>query len=167
MRLGFDASTTTCGWAFFDGTVITGAGFVDISKCQTNKEKALRVISVIDAHSHSPLISQINLEAALSGFMRGRTSQQVVIKLARFNAVFEYIVAEHFKVPVKLIGASTARKKLFGKSRIQGVDPKVYVKEQLSQRFDLTTFNIINKIGNVDKRCGDMYDAMVISMVDE
>lgn len=164
MILGFDASTTTCGWAFYDGTVITDAGFVDISMLPTNKEKALRVISVIDAHPHIHLTSAIHLEAALSGFMRGRTSQQVVIKLARFNAVFEYIVSEHFKIPVKLIGASTARKTVFGKSRVQGIDPKEYVKQQLSARFDLTKFNKINKIGNVDKKCGDMYDAMVISM---
>ena len=166
MTLGLDCSTVTCGLAFYDGTVITDAGFVDISKCPTNKEKALRVISVIDAHPHIHSTSKINLEAALSGFMGGRTSQQVIILLARFNAVFEYIVAEHFKIPVKLIGASTARKHVFGKSRVKGIDPKTYVKSQLSLKMDLTKFDKINKIGNIDKRCGDMYDAMVISMAD-
>ena len=166
MILGFDASTSTCGWAIYDGAVIQDAGFVDISKCPTNKEKALRVISVIDAHPHIHLVTQINLEAALSGFMRGRTSQQVIIKLARFNSVFEYIVSEHFKIPVKLIGASTARKHVFGKARVQGIDPKEYVRTQLATKMDLTKFNKINKIGNVDKRCGDMYDAMVIAMAD-
>jgi hypothetical protein len=164
MILGFDASTTTCGWAFYDGTVITDAGFVDISKCPTNKEKALRVISVIDAHPHIHLTSQINLEAALSGFMGGRTSQQVIIKLARFNAVFEYIVAEHFKIPVNLVGATTARKYVFGKARIKGVDAKTFVKEHLSKKMDLTKFDKTNKIGTWDQKNADMYDSMVMAM---
>jgi hypothetical protein len=165
MILGFDASTTACGWAFYDGTIIQDAGFINISKYPTNKEKALQVISIIDAHPHVKSITQINLEAALSGFKNGRTSQQVVIMLARFNAIFEYIISEHYKVPVKLIGASTARKIVFGKASIRGVDSKEYVKDQLSRKFDLKKFEKINKIGNIDKKCGDMYDAMVIAMV--
>lgn len=164
MVLGFDASTTTCGWAFYDGTVIVDAGFVDISKCPTNKEKVLRVISVIDAQPHTSKLTKINLEAALLGFQRGRTKQQVVIKLIRFNAVFEYIVSEHFKIPVNLIGASTARKTVFGKARVQGVDAKDYVKAELSKMMDLEKFNKINRIGNIDAKCADMYDAMVMAM---
>lgn len=164
MTLGFDCSTVTCGWAFYDGTVIADAGFVDISKCPSNKEKALQVIAVIDAHPHAHLITQINLEAALSGFMGGRTSQQVIIKLARFNAVFEYIVSEHFKLPVNLVGATTARKYVFGKARIKGVDAKTFVKTHLSQKMDLTKLDKTNKIGNWDQRNADMYDAIVVAM---
>jgi hypothetical protein len=164
MTLGFDASTTTCGFAFYNGKVIEDAGFVDISKCISNKEKTLHVISTIDSHPLIKSTTKINLEAALSGFMGGRTSQQVIIKLARFNAVFEYIISEHFKIPVNLIGASTARKTVFGKSRISGIKPKEYVLSELTKMMDLSKFNKINKIGNVDKKCGDMYDAMVLSM---
>lgn len=168
MILGFDASTTTCGWAFFDGTVITDAGFVDISKCPTNKEKALRVISVMDAHPHIHLVTQINLEAALSGFMRGRTSQQVIIKLARFNAVFEYILSEHFKMPVNLIGAGTARKKVLGKSFIKGMSPKDYVKMQLPQLHpEVVKFDQPNRDGNWNVKNSDMYDAVIMSLYGE
>lgn len=165
MTLGFDASTTCVGWAFYNGTTIEDAGFIDISKMETNKAKAFHVISILKTNPHLQNTTAINLEAALSGFMRGRTSQQVVIKLARFNAIFEYIVAETWQKPVNLISVTTARKKVFGKCRIKGVDPKTYVKEQLSTKLDLTKFDKLNKIGNWDQRNADMYDAMVMAMV--
>lgn len=164
MTLGFDASTTTCGWAFYNGVDIVDAGFLDISKYDTNKEKAICVITAMQFNPHLAETTKINLEAALSGFMRGRTSQQVVIKLARFNAVFEYIVAETLKIPVNLISVTTARKTVFGKCRVKGIDPKEYVKQQLSLKLDLTKFDKLNKIGNWDQRNADMYDAMVMAM---
>lgn len=164
MVLGFDASTTCCGWAFWNGTEIVEAGFLDLSRLETNKEKAFHVIAALDANPNTLVTTKINLEAALSGFFRGRTSQQTIIKLARFNAVFEYIVSEHWKIPVNLVSVTTARKTVFGKCRVKGVDPKEYVKQQLSLRMDLKKFDKINKIGNVDARCADMYDAMVQAM---
>lgn len=164
MTLGFDASTTCVGWAFYNGSTIEDAGFLDISKFETNKLKAFHVINTLTPHPMLQNTTTINLEAALSGFMRGRTSQQVVIKLARFNAVFEYIVSEAWQKPVNLISVTTARKTVFGKCRIKGVDPKTYVKEQLSTKLDLTKFDKLNKIGNWDQRNADMYDAMVMAM---
>jgi hypothetical protein len=105
------------------------------------------------------------LEAALSGFMGGFTSQQVIIKLARFNALFEYIVSEHFKIPVELTNATTARKSVFGKARIKGVKSKVFVRQQIDEKFAYVhQFDKKNKHGNPDKRNEDMYDAVVISM---
>ena len=52
-------------------------------------------------------ISVINLEAALSGFAGGFTSQQTIITLARHNAVFAYIIEEHFKIKVNLLSVNT------------------------------------------------------------
>lgn len=164
MTLGFDASTTTCGWAFYNGQIITDAGFIDISKLETPKEKIFHVISIIKDRPDFPNASKINLEAALSGFFRGRTSQQVIIKLARFNALFEYIVQETWQRPVNLISVTTARKTVFGKCRVKGVDPKEYVKQQLSLKMDLTKYDKFNKIGNWDVRNSDTYDAIVMSM---
>lgn len=164
MILGFDASTSTCGWAFYDGSLIVDAGFIDLTKKETNKEKAFHVISIIGTNPNLCRVSAINLEAALFGFMRGRTSQQVVIKLARFNAVFEYIIAEEWAVPVNLVSVTTARKKVFGKCRVKGIEPKEYVKQQLSLKMDLTKFDKLNKIGNWDVRNSDMYDAIVQAM---
>lgn len=164
MTLGFDCSTTCCGWAFYNGS-LQDAGFIDISKITSNKEKSFYIIGILDKNPLIKSVDKINLEAALSGFMHGRTSQQTVIKLARFNAVFEFIISEHWKLPVNLVGASTARKKAFGKSRIMGIDPKEYVKQQLSSKFDLTKFTKINRIGNVDERNKDTYDAIVMSMI--
>ena len=164
MTLGFDASTSCCGWAFWNGTEIVDAGFIDLSKSPSNKEKAALVISTLKDNPNMMLTTQINLEAALSGFMGGRTRQQVIIMLARFNAVFEFIISEHWKIPVNLVSVTTARKKVFGKCRVKGIEPKEYVKQQLSIRMDLKKFDKINKIGNIDVKCADMYDAMVMAM---
>lgn len=164
MVLGFDASTTCCGWAFWNGTEIVDAGFIDLSKFSSSKEKVLHVISILKDNPNMVLTTQINLEAALSGFMGGRTRQQVIIMLARFNAVFEYIISEHWKIPVNLVSVTTARKKVFGKCRVKGIEPKEYVKQQLSIRMDLKKFDKLNKIGNIDVKCADMYDAMVMAM---
>lgn len=164
MTLGFDASTSTCGWAFYNGSIIVDAGFIDLSKKETNKEKVRLVISLLESNPNLPKTTAIHLEAALSGFMGGRTSQQVIIKLARFNAIFEYIISETWAMPVKLIAVTTARKTVFGKCRVKGIEPKEYVKQQLSIKMDLTKFDKLNKIGNWDVKNSDMYDAIVMSM---
>jgi hypothetical protein len=164
MVLGFDASTTCLGWAFWNGIEIVDAGFIDLSRLETNKEKAFHVISVLDTNPNMPVTSTINLEAALSGFMGGRTSQQTIIKLARFNAVFEYIISEHWKLPVHLVSVTTARKSVFGKCRVKGIEPKEYVKQQLSLRMDLKKFDKINTRGGWDAHNSDMYDGMVMAM---
>lgn len=162
--LGLDASTTCCGWSFFNGSEIIDAGFIDISSLETNKEKAFYIIENLKNRPSIQLLSSIRLEAALSGFMRGRTSQQVVIKLARFNAVLEYILAEYYKIPVILISANTARKKVLGKAFIKGKPAKEYVKEELPKKFPMIkNFYALNRNGDWNKKNEDMLDAIVIS----
>ena len=168
MICAFDASTTTCGFAFYDGTVIADAGFIDISKYSTNKEKVLHVISIMDANPLIKSLNTINLEAALSGFAGGRTSQQVVIMLARFNAVFEYIISEHYNIPVNLIGASTARKQVLGKSFIKGMKAKEYVKLELPKLHpEIISFDKLNNKKAWNVKNSDMYDAAIIAIFNE
>lgn len=165
MILGFDASTTTCGWAFWDNNTIQDCGFIDISKEQTNKAKIALVISTLDTHPLIKNVKIINLEAALSGFAGGFTSQQVIIKLARFNALFEYIVGEHWNIPINLLSVNTMRKKAFGKCRIKGIKSKEFVQMQLLQKFpDLAKWDKVKKNGKWDDRNADMYDAIVTAM---
>lgn len=162
--LGFDASTRIVGWAFYDDS-IKDAGFIDISKVETNKEKALQVISVLDTNENMKLVSKINLEAALSGFMGGKTSQQTVILLARWNAVFEYIISEHWKIPVNLMNVMTARKAVLGKCRVKGMTGKEYVRQQIDLRFpQIHKFDKMNKKGMWDAHNEDTYDAVVMAM---
>lgn len=164
--LGFDASMSTVGYAFFNGTEVIDAGFLDISKLETNKEKSFAVINALKDNPNLKETNRINLEAALSGFMGGRTSQQVIIKLTRFNAIFEYIIEEEWKIPVTLVGASTARKMAFGKARVQGMTGKEYVKEMLPKIHpEIVKFEKRNKKDNWDVKNADMYDAAVISIV--
>jgi hypothetical protein len=164
MTLGFDASTTTCGWSFFDQNEVQDCGFIDTSKLDTNKEKVGCVIDILKNHPLIGKVDKINLEAALSGFAGGFTSQQVIIKLARFNALFEYIISEYWKIPVNLISVNTMRKKAFGKCRIKGIKSKPFVKMQLESKMTLTKWDKTKKNGNWDDRNFDMYDAIVCSM---
>ena len=166
--LGLDSSTSVTGWAFREDKKILSAGFIDTKKFDSTKEKTFHVISVLEKDPNISKISHINLEAALSGFAGGFTSQQVIITLARHNAVFAYILEEHFKKKVNLLSVTTMRKHLFGKCRIKGIKPKDFVKQQLESLMpDVTKFTTQNKKGNWDERNSDMYDAVVCAMYDE
>lgn len=165
MILGFDASTSICGWAFYNNSEIVDAGFINLTKYETNREKVQHVIDTLKDNPHIKTTTKINLEAALSGFMGGRTSQQTIIKLARFNAIFEYIISEHWKIPVNLVSVTTARKKVFGKARIKGMTGKEYVRQQIDLKFPyLHKFDKLNKKNEPDAHNEDMYDAAVVSM---
>ena len=165
MILGLDASTSCCGWALYNGVEILDAGFIDISKIETNKEKAFHILKTLIPLPLMGQLTEVKLEAALSGFMGGRTSQQVIIKLARFNAVLEYILGQQLKVPVILVGASTARKKVLGKAFIKGMTAKEYVKVKLIELYPyVKKFEKLNRNGNWDSHNSDMYDAVICSL---
>ena len=109
-------------------------------------------------------IDKIHIEASLSGFMGGFTSQQVIIKLARFNAVFEYIISETWGKPIELLNVNTARKKVLGKCREKGIKSKDFVKMYLEKIHDIHKFDILNRKGDWDKRNSDTYDAIILSL---
>jgi len=164
MTLGFDASTTCVGWAIYNGIEIIDAGFVNISKLDTNKEKVLYVISELERNLHINSITGINLEAALSGFKGKMTSQQTIILLSRFNALFEYIISERFKLPVNLINVASARKKVLGKASCKGMTGKEYVLQQIDVLFPyIHKFDKLNKRNTWDAHNADMYDAVIIA----
>lgn len=164
MTLGLDASTSTVGWAFSENGKITDAGFFDISSFDTSKEKSYFVINSLKTNKNFELVDEINMEAALSGFMGGRTTQQTIIKLARFNAVFEYILTEELKIKVNLYHVNTMRKQLFGKARVKGMKSKDFVKANIVNFFDVEKYDKKKKKGSWDERNGDMYDAVVCAL---
>ena len=161
--LGLDLSTTTCGFAYStDTNEILDAGFIDISEVSDYKEKAKLIISKLDESSN--VFDIINLEAALGGWSGGGGSMQTIIKLARWNAVFEYILSENYSIPINLDNAVTMRKQVLGKSYITGIKPKEYVKSELEKRYDLKKYLVINQRGNEDKRMEDIRDAIICSL---
>ena len=89
-KLGLDASTTTVGYAFVDGKEIVTMGFIPIQKEDTIRDKVRLTMDMITELDPFEKVEQIYIEDSLSGFMRGRTSQQTIIKLAKFNAVLTY-----------------------------------------------------------------------------
>jgi len=161
--LGLDLSTTVCGFSIIENKSILHAGFFDISKAKTYKDKANIIINgLVD----KPLIDRIIIEESLSGFAFGKTSQQTILMLAKNKAVISYILGEYYKVPVFYQNASTMRKQLFGIACIRGTDPKQFVKQKLSELYDISKWDIKNKIGNLDKRMNDVYDAIVAGCYD-
>ena len=132
--LGLDVSTSTIGYAFTRNKKILDMGFVDLKKFKIHKEKALFFLTYICKNSYIDSIGKINIEDNLSGFAGGRTSQQTIIKLAKFNAILGYILDEEFGVPVQNINPMTARKNVFGKARIKGIKSKDFVKEQIEKK---------------------------------
>lgn len=162
---GLDASLSTCGYAFTDENKhIISAGFVDLTPFSTNRLKSAAVVEMIK--SKCPIdyneLNRINLEGALSGFS-GPSSRSVVVKLARWSAVLEFVLQDSFVCPINLVNAVTARKQLFGKARIVGVKPKVYVKSMMDKLYDTSAWAVTNRVGNPDKRNEDMLDAIVIA----
>jgi hypothetical protein len=164
MILGLDVSTTTVGWAFCCSGSILDAGFIDIQNFQSAKDKSFHAIYILEKNPLFNQITSIHLESALSGFAGGFTSQQVIIKLSKFNAVFEYIISERWSKQVILLNVNTARKKVLGKCRQKGIPSKEFVKCYLEKIVDIHKFDVFKKTGNPDKRNADTYDAILLSL---
>ena len=117
VTLGLDASTTCVGYAFTENERILDMGFIDIKKQKTPKEKVFKVLEILNNISYINNIEKINIEDNLSGFAGGRTSQQVIVKLAKFNAILCFVFEDEFNIDFNSVHPMTARKQLFGNAR--------------------------------------------------
>ena len=136
VTLGLDVSTTCVGYAFTKDKKILDMGFIDIKKEKTPKEKVFRVLDILNKNSYIDETYKINVEDNLQGFAGGRTSQQVIVKLAKFNAILCFQLEEVFDMEVHNINPMTARKFVFGKARIKGVKAKDFVKEEIEKLYN-------------------------------
>ena len=164
VTLGLDISTTCVGYAFTENKKILDMGFIDIKKQTTHKEKAFYVLTCINESSYIDKVEKVYVEDNLSGFAGGRTSQQVIVKLAKFNAVLCFVMEDTFDVEVKNVNPMTARKQAFGKARVKGVKAKDFVKRQVEELYDTEKWCKTTTRGNWDKRNIDMYDGLVMSL---
>ena len=162
--LGLDASTTTVGYAFVENKKVIDMGFIPINKEKTIRDKVQVTLDEINKLDPFDEIDKIYIEDSLSGFMRGRTSQQTIIKLAKFNAVLTYCLEFAYGEIVDGINPMTARKHLFGKSREKGVSAKDFVKEEINCLYSLEEYVKLTKTGLWDKRNMDAYDALVCAL---
>ena len=166
VSLGLDASTTCVGYAFTEDKKILDMGFIDIKKQTTPKEKVQKVLEFLGKSSYIDKTTIINIEDNLSGFMGGRTSQQTIIKLAKFNAILCFML-ENFDFKVHNINPMTARKNVFGKARVKGLKAKEFVKGQVEKLYDTSNWCKTTSRGNWDKRNIDMYDGLVMSLFEK
>ena len=164
INLGLDISTATVGYTFIEGDKILDMGFIDIKKQTTHKEKAFFALKQLEDNIYISNIKRVYVEDNLSGFMSGRTSQQTIIKLAKFNAILCFLLEDRFNVEIKSINPMTARKQVFGKARIKGKKAKVFVKEQIERLYDTDNWCKYTIRGNWDKRNIDMYDSLVMAL---
>ena len=135
VSLGLDASTTCVGYAFTEDKKILDMGFIDIKKEKTPKDKVQKVLEFINNNSYIDSVMDINIEDNLSGFAGGRTSQQVIIKLAKFNAILCFML-ENFDYKVHSINPMTARKNVFGVARVKGIKAKDLVKMKIEEMYN-------------------------------
>jgi len=163
-KLGLDASTTTVGYAFVDGKDIVTMGFIPIQKEKTIRDKVQLTMDTITGMDPFDQVEQIYIEDSLSGFIRGRTSQQTIIKLAKFNAVLTYCLEFAYGEIVDGVNPMTARKHLFGSARKQGVTAKDFVKKEINCLYNLEEYVKLTKTGLWDKRNMDAYDALVCAL---
>ena len=166
VTLGLDASTTCVGYAFTQDKKILDMGFIDIKKEKTPKEKVQKVLGFLNESSYIDNVIDINIEDSLSGFAGGRTSQQVIIKLAKFNAILCFML-ENFEYNVNSINPMTARKQVFGKARVKGKKAKEFVQEEIEKMYNTNKWCKETTRGNWDKRNIDMYDGLVMSLFEK
>jgi len=166
VTLGLDASTTCVGYAFTKDKKILEMGFIDIKKETTPKDKVQKVLEFLNKSSYIDEVMDINIEDSLSGFAGGRTSQQVIIKLAKFNAILCFML-ENFDYEVNNINPMTARKNVFGRARVKGKKAKEFVKEEIEKMYNTKKWCKETTRGNWDKRNIDMYDGLVMSLFEK
>ena len=164
VTLGLDASTNCVGYAFTKDKKILDMGFIDIKKQTTPKEKVFKVLDFLNNNSYIDDTININVEDNLSGFAGGRTSQQVIVKLAKFNAILCFMLEDMFEMNVNNINPMTARKQVFGKARVKGIKAKDYVKMKIEEMYNTKKWCKETTRGNWDKRNIDMYDGLVMSL---
>ena len=167
VTLGLDISTSCVGYAFTENKQILDMGFIDIKKFKKHKEKAFFVLTEINKSSYIDKVKKVYVEDNLSGFAGGRTSQQVIVKLAKFNAVLCFVIEDTFDIEVKNVNPMTARKQVFGKARVKGVKAKDFVKRQIDELYDTKKWCKHTSRGNWDKRNIDAYDGLVMSLFEE
>ena len=163
-KIGLDASTTTVGYAFVDDKTVIDMGFIPINKEKTIRDKVQLTMETLTELDPFDEVDKIYIEDNLSGFSRGRTSQQTIIKLAKFNAVLTYCLEFAYGEIVDGVNPMTARKHLFGKARKQGVTAKDFVKEEINRLYNLEEYVKLTKTGLWDKRNLDGYDALVCAL---
>ena len=164
--LGLDASTTCVGYAFTQDKKILDMGFIDIKKEKTPKDKVEKVLEKLNESPYIDDVIDINIDDSLSGFAGGRTSQQVIIKLAKFNAILCFML-ENFEFKVNSINPMTARKNVFGKARVKGKKAKQFVQEEIEKMYNTKKWCKETTRGNWDKRNIDMYDGLVMSLFEK
>ena len=167
VTLGLDISTTCVGYAFTEDKKILDMGFIDIKKETTPKDKVQKVLEFLNNSSYIDDTININVEDNLSGFAGGRTSQQVIVKLAKFNAILCFMLEEVFGMEVHNINPMTARKNVFGKARVKGIKAKELVKMKIEEMYDTSDWCKTTTRGNWDKRNIDAYDGLVMSLFEK
>ena len=108
--LGLDISTVTVGFSIVENKKILDLGFIDIKKYKTIKEKVIHTYETLQELKYFCDIEHIIVEDSLSGFARGMTSMQTIIKLSKINGVLCFLIEWMTNIQIELVTPNTLRK---------------------------------------------------------
>jgi len=165
MIVGLDVSTSIIGVCFLDddGSFVESS-FVDLRKEKDFTEKCLMFAKHVEKFSQLHEVDNVFIEDKLSGFARGRTSQQTIMKLAAFNGACTYIAGSVFSVSPLHVHPSTVKATM----KKDGLFiPKGADKKRASLDFVCSTISDFpyeeTRNGNPQVFCFDMVDAYCVA----
>ncbi|MEO6305298.1 MAG: hypothetical protein ABIP51_19210 [Bacteroidia bacterium] len=134
--------------------------YLSLKDYKTLNEKSIIFKEKISELIEKYKITEIIIEHFLMSFASGRTSKKVLILLAQWNGIVQYILFNEFpNVSVTLMNVRTARKRAVGVIP-KGINGKEFVREFYMKK-NLWEFPK-NKKGNLIKEVEDMLDAVVL-----
>lgn len=171
MILGLDISTSTTGYCIFNEDGILHIGYICLKKHKDIFKKSAEIKRVMQDIKNKFDIKEIAVEQNLQAFRPGLSSAAILMKLAQFNGIVQWICYEVFNIPAISLNVNTARKTVGLKiNRKDDLSTKEQVLKWVSlQEPDIKwSFKTISRGRNKGQvrhttECYDMADAYVIA----
>ncbi len=169
LSLGLDISTSRTGYSIIENKKILDFGYIDSSKEEDIYSKAKFVIDKLNQLISNWSIDKINIEDNLQAFSIGRTSANIIIKLAKINAIVSFHLYSN-GYEVIHINPSAARKKVFGiikkDFKLQFKDNKRWIVYLLLKMYGKDLYQKLpkNRKGFLSKNSYDICDSIVVGL---
>lgn len=111
MILGFDLSTTVCGYTILDGEDIIHINHYKFTS-DTLLERATELETLLNTIFNDYTIDKFCIEERLKSFRAGGTNAEAMLKTAQLNFLCQYLITKR-GITVTEINVNTARGKVF------------------------------------------------------
>lgn len=171
MILGLDISTSTTGYCIFNEDGILHIGYICLKKHKDIFQKSAEIKRAMQDIKEKFDIKEIAVEQNLQAFRPGLSSAAILMKLAQFNGIVQWICYEVFNIPAISLNVNSARKTVGLKIKRKDV---LTTKEQVLKWATLQETSIKWPVKTVSRgrnkgqvrhinECYDMADAYVIA----